>query len=204
MNWNPRLGLFRVTAMISCALSLGCAAVRPVGAQSLPETVEAIHKARVSTRILFITAHPDDEWSSLLAYLSHGLNADVALLTITRGQGGQNAIGPEQDGELGVVRTEELLAAGEHYGVRQYFTRALDTGYLKSPEQASKVWGNLALEDMVRVIRTYRPDVVINGWGGVHSGHGHHQESGILTPQAVTAAADPKMFPEQIADGLGP
>src|ERR1700730_7041453 len=188
--------------MISCVLSFSCASARPVGAQSLPETVEAIHKARVSTRILFITAHPDDEWSSLLAYLSHGLNADVALLTITRGQGGQNAIGPEQDGELGVVRTEELLAAGEHYGVHQYFTRALDTGYLKSPDQALKVWGNLALEDMVRVIRTYRPDVVINGWGGVHSGHGHHQESGILTPQAIAAAADPKMFPEQIAEGL--
>src|SRR5271168_3825793 len=195
---------FISVAAISCSAFLFACAGRPIGAQSLPETVEAIQKARVSTRILFITAHPDDEWSSLLAYLSHGLNADVALLTITRGQGGQNAIGPEQDGELGVVRTEELLAAGEHYGVRQYFTRALDTGYLKSPEQASKVWGNLALEDMVRVIRTFRPDVVINGWGGVHSGHGHHQESGILTPQAVTAAADPKMFPEQIAEGLPP
>jgi LmbE family N-acetylglucosaminyl deacetylase len=204
LNWNPRRGIFNLAAMISAGLSLACAAAPPVGAQSLPETVEAIHKARVSTRILFITAHPDDEWSSLLAYLSHGLNADVALLTITRGQGGQNAIGPEQDGELGVVRTEELLAAGEHYGVHQYFTRALDTGYLKSPDQALKVWGNLALEDMVRVIRTYRPDVVINGWGGVHSGHGHHQESGILTPQAVAAAADPKMFPEQIAEGLTP
>ncbi len=204
MNWITRRGLFGVTAMTSCVLSFACAAPRPVGAQSLPDTVEAIHKARVSTRILFITAHPDDEWSSLLAYLSHGLNADVALLTITRGQGGQNAIGPEQDGELGVVRTEELLAAGQHYGVQQYFTRALDTGYLKSPDQAMKVWGNLALEDMVRVIRTYRPDVVINGWGGVHSGHGHHQASGILTPQAVTAAADPKMFPEQIAEGLTP
>src|SRR5580692_2524063 len=190
--------------MISCVLSFGCAAAQPVGAQSLPETVEAIHKARVSTRILFITAHPDDEWSSLLAYLSRGRNADVALLTITRGQGGQNAIGPEQDGELGVVRTEELLAAGQQYGVHQYFTRALDTGYLKSPDQAMKVWGNLALEDMVRVIRTYRPDVVINGWGGVHSGHGHHQASGILTPQAVVAAADPKMYPEQIAEGLSP
>jgi LmbE family N-acetylglucosaminyl deacetylase len=204
LNWNPRRGFFGAAAMISCVLSFACASPRPAGAQSLPETVEAIHKARVSTRILFITAHPDDEWSSLLAYLSHGLNADVALLTITRGQGGQNAIGPEQDGELGVVRTEELLAAGQHYGVQQYFTRALDTGYLKSPEQAKKVWGNLALEDMVRVIRTYRPYVVINGWGGVQSGHGHHQESGILTPQAVTAAADPKMFPEQIAEGLGP
>ena len=77
MNWNPRLGLFRVTAMISCALSVVCAAARPVGAQSLSETVEAIHEARVSTRILFITAQPDDEWSSLLAYLSHGLNADA-------------------------------------------------------------------------------------------------------------------------------
>lgn len=203
MNWMTGRRFFSVAA-ISCSAFLFACAGRPIGAQSLPETVEAIQKARVSTRILFITAHPDDEWSSLLAYLSHGLNADVALLTITRGQGGQNAIGPEQDGELGVVRTEELLAAGKYYGVQQYFTRALDTGYLKSPEQASKVWGNLALEDMVRVIRTYRPDVVINGWGGTHSGHGHHQESGILTPQAVRAAADPKMFPEQIVEGLTP
>jgi LmbE family N-acetylglucosaminyl deacetylase len=175
-----------------------------VGAQSLPETVESIHKARITTRVLFVTAHPDDEWSSLLAYLSHGLDADVALLTITRGQGGQNAIGPEQGGQLGVIRTEELLAAGSHYGVQQFFTRAQDTGFLKSPEQAMKVWDGLALEDMVRVIRTYRPDVVINGWGGVHSGHGHHQASGILTPQAVVAAADPKMYPEQIAEGLAP
>jgi len=173
-----------------------------VSAQSLPETVEAIHKSRVATRILFITAHPDDEWSSLLTYLSHGLNADVALLTITRGQGGQNAIGPEQGGPLGVIRTEELLAAGKEYGVRQFFTRAPDTGYLKTAEQALKVWGDVALEDMVRVIRTFRPQVVINGWGGVHGGHGHHQESGILTPQAVAAAADPKMFPQQLAQGL--
>jgi LmbE family N-acetylglucosaminyl deacetylase len=171
-------------------------------AQSLPETVEAINKSRVSTRILFITAHPDDEWSSLLTYLSRGLNADVALLTITRGQGGQNAIGPEQGGPLGAIRTEELLAAGKQYGVRQFFTRAPDTGYLKSPEQAMKVWGDVALEDMVRVIRTFRPQVVINGWGGVHGGHGHHQESGILTPQAVAAAADPKIFPQQLAEGL--
>jgi LmbE family N-acetylglucosaminyl deacetylase len=178
--------------------------VPAAAAQSLQETVEAINTSRVTTRILFVTAHPDDEWSSLLAYLSHGLNADVALLTITRGQGGQNAIGPEQGGQLGVIRTEELLAAGGHYGVRQFFTRAQDTGYLKSPDQAMKVWDGFALEDMVRVIRTYRPDVVINGWGGVHSGHGHHQASGILTPQAVAAAADPKMFPEQIAEGLPP
>jgi LmbE family N-acetylglucosaminyl deacetylase len=206
---NRRLTNLRTTkrtmrsflALISAAFSFSSVA-KPVSAQSLPETVEAINKSRVNTRILFITAHPDDEWSSLLAYLSHGLDADVALLTITRGQGGQNAIGPEQDGQLGVIRTEELLAAGKYYGVHQYFTRALDTGYVKTPEQAMKVWDGLALEDIVRVIRTYRPDVVINGWGGVRSGHGHHQASGILTPQAVAAAADPQMYPEQIAEGL--
>lgn len=192
--------LRRIAAVLLAWMAISLAPA--VTAQSLPETVEAINKSRVTTRILFVTAHPDDEWSSLLAYLSHGLNADVGLLTITRGQGGQNAIGPEQGGQLGVIRTEELLAAGEHYGVRQFFTRAQDTGYLKSPDQAMKVWGGLALEDMVRVIRTYRPDVVVNGWGGVHSGHGHHQASGILTPQAVVAAADQKMFPEQIAEGL--
>ncbi len=208
MNWivakpGSRKRIKSLLVAMSAVFSIACVA-KPVCAQSLPETVEAINKARVNTRILFITAHPDDEWSSLLAYLSHGLDADVALLTITRGQGGQNAIGPEQDGELGVIRTEELLAAGKYYGVHQYFTRALDTGYVKTPEEALKIWDGLALEDMVRVIRTYRPDVVINGWGGVHSGHGHHQESGILTPQAVAAAADPNRYPEQIAEGLTP
>ncbi len=117
---------------------------------------------------------------------------------------GQNAIGPEQDGELGVIRTEELLAAGQHYGVRQYFTRAMDFGFSKSPDQTMKIWGDLVLEDMVRVIRTYRPDVVINGWGGVHSGHGHHQASGILTPEAVQLAAIPQKYPDQIKEGLPP
>jgi LmbE family N-acetylglucosaminyl deacetylase len=188
-------------AMISPALAVMCTA-QQLAAQSLPDTLEAINKSRVTTRILFVTAHPDDEWSSLLTYLSRGLDADVGLLTITRGQGGQNAIGPEQGGQLGVIRTEELLAAGQHYGVKQFFARAMDTGYVKSPEQAMKIWDDLALEDMVRVIRTYRPDVVINGWGGVHSGHGHHQASGILTPQAVAAAADPTKYPEQLAEGL--
>src|ERR1700690_579348 len=171
---------------------------------SLQETVEAIQKSRVATRILFITAHPDDESSGLLAYLSHGLGADVALLTITRGQGGQNAIGPEQDGQLGMIRTTELLAADSHYGAHQFFTRALDNGFSKSPDQMLKYWGDLPVEDMVRVIRTYRPNVVINGWGGEHTGHGQHQASGILTPRAGAAAADPQAFPQQIAEGLTP
>jgi LmbE family N-acetylglucosaminyl deacetylase len=192
-----------VPAFLAAACGMGLLAAT-ARAQSLPDTVEAIQKSRVTTRIMFVTAHPDDEWSNLLSYLSRGLDADVALLTITRGQGGQNAIGPEQDGQLGTIRTEELLAAGEHYGVHQFFTRAVDTGFSKSADETMKIWGDLPLEDMVRAIRTFRPQVVINGWGGVHGGHGQHQASGILTPQAIAAAADPKMFPAQIAEGLPP
>ncbi|HEV3253557.1 MAG TPA: PIG-L family deacetylase [Candidatus Acidoferrales bacterium] len=193
------------------AFSLGFAflaalvAARPALAQSLPDTLEAIDRARVTTRILFITAHPDDEWPGLLAYLSRGRAADVALLTITRGQGGQNAIGPEQGDEMGMLRTHELLAADKIYGVQhQFFTRAPDFGYSKSADQTLKIWGAVPVEDMVRVIRMFRPDIVINGWGGVHGGHGQHQASGILTPQAIAQAADPRAFPQQIAQGLAP
>ena len=190
-------------AVIVAAL-VAAAPAAPVRAQSLPDTVEAINKARVATRVLFVTAHPDDEQASLLAYLSRGLDADTGLLTITRGQGGQNAIGPEQNGQLGVVRTSELLAAGRHYGVRQFFTRAVDTGFSKSAADTMRAWGDLPIEDMVRVIRTYRPDAVINGWGGVRFGHGQHQASGIYVPEAVADAADPTKFPEQLKEGLKP
>jgi LmbE family N-acetylglucosaminyl deacetylase len=194
--------------VMAWAVALTVAWLAPLGqvsAQSLPEVLEGINKARMATRILFITAHPDDETASLLAYLSHGLYADVALLTITRGQGGQNAIGPEQDGPLGVVRTTELLAADSHYGVHQFFTRAVDTGFSKSPQRTMQIWGDqIPMEDMVRVIRMYRPHVVINGWGGVRFGHGQHQASGIYTPEAVAEAADPAKFPEQIKEGLKP
>ena len=116
-------------AAIIVAAAATFAALPSASAQSLADTVQAIDKARVTTRILYVTAHPDDETAGLLAYLSRGLCADVAMLTITRGQGGQNAIGPEQDGPLGVVRTTELLAADSHYGVHEFFTRAVDPGF---------------------------------------------------------------------------
>jgi len=160
----------------------------------LPETIEAIDAARVTTRILYITAHPDDESGAILTYLARGLHADVALLSITRGEGGQNALGPEQAPQLGLIRTQELLAATRGYGVKLYFTRAKDFGFSKTPEETEKIWGDSVLEDMVRVIREFRPNIVINGWGGVHSGHGHHQLSGIWTPKAVKLAADPKFL----------
>ncbi len=192
-----------VVAAVFFAGVTGWLTVPSAAAQSVAETVQSINKARVATRILYVTAHPDDETAGLLAYLSRGLYADVAILTLTRGQGGQNAVGPEQDAPLGVLRTTELLAADSHYGVHQYFTRAVDPGFSKSPERTMKIWGTvIPLEDMVRVIRMYRPDVVINGWGGEHSGHGQHQASGLLTPEAVADAADPTKFPEQISQGL--
>lgn len=198
---NVKDAMLRAIFRFAFALAVICAAW-PVQAQSVAETAEAIGKARVSTRILFVTAHPDDEASALLSYLSHGLGADVALMTLTRGQGGQNAIGPEQGEELGILRTSELLAASQHNGVTQYFSRAPDFGFSKSAEQTMKIWGDVPLEDMVRVIRTFRPDIVINGWGGVHSGHGQHQASGILTPKAVALAAEPSVFPDQFKQGL--
>src|ERR1017187_7493091 len=193
-----------ITAAIAAAAT-GIVSPSRVAAQSLPQTVEAINKSRVATRILYVTAHPDDETAGLLAYFSRGLDADLALLTVTRGQGGQNAIGPEQDGALGVVRTTELLAAGDRYGAHQFFTRAVDPGFSKSPERTMKIWGDtIPLQDMVRVIRLYRPQVVINGWGGMHFGHGQHQATGLLTPEAIADAADPTKFPEQISEGLAP
>lgn len=157
----------------------------------LAETVEAIDSARVTTRILYVTAHPDDESAAVLTYLARGLHAHVALLSLTRGEGGQNALGPEQAPQLGLIRTQELLAATRGYGVKLYFTRARDFGFSKTPEETERIWGDQVLQDMVRIIRTFRPNIVINHWGGVHSGHGHHQASGILTPKAVQLAADP-------------
>jgi LmbE family N-acetylglucosaminyl deacetylase len=156
----------------------------------LAETIEAIDSARVTTRILYVTAHPDDESGAVLTYLARGLHADVALLSLTRGEGGQNDLGPEQAPQLGLIRTQELLAATRGYGVRLYFTRAKDFGFSKTPEETEKVWGDQVLEDMIRVIRGFRPTIVINGWGGVHGGHGHHQAAGLLTPKAVQLAAD--------------
>jgi LmbE family N-acetylglucosaminyl deacetylase len=170
----------------------------------LPETVEAIDSARVSTRILYITAHPDDESAAVLTYLARGRHAEVALLTLTRGEGGQNALGPEQAPQLGLIRTQELLAATRGYGVKLYFTRAKDFGYSKTPEETESLWGDQVLEDMVRVIREFRPHIVINGWGGVHTGHGHHQTSGLWTPKAVALAADQNAFPEILREDLRP
>jgi LmbE family N-acetylglucosaminyl deacetylase len=191
-----------LTFLFTTATSYAQRPAKDPNGQSLPDAIEAIDRARVATRVLFITAHPDDEASTLLTYLARGAGDDVALLTITRGEGGQNAIGPEQGPKLAVIRSAELYAAAQTYGAKLFFTRAPDFGFSKTMEETLKIWGDTATGDMVRVIRTFRPDIVINGWGGVRQGHGNHQASGFLTPKAVELAADLKAFPEQITEGL--
>jgi LmbE family N-acetylglucosaminyl deacetylase len=191
-------------AVILCVALASFPGGRRGQAQSLPDAIEAIARARVATRILYVTAHPDDEYSGILTYLARGLHADTALLSVTRGEGGQNAIGPEQAPELGILRTQELLAASRGYGVKLFFTRAPDFGYSKTADETLKIWKDVALDDMVRTLRTFRPDIVINEWGGVHTGHGQHQATGILLPQAVEKAADQQAFPDQWQEGLRP
>src|SRR5438045_6534588 len=159
-----------LAAAIAALLSIAGGAQFPPApgtGPGLPETIVAIECARVTTRILYVTAHPDDESAAVLTYLARGLHADVALLALTRGEGGQNDLGPEQAPQLGLIRTEELLAATRGYGARLCFTRAKDFGFSKTPEETEKVWGEQVLEDMVRVSRTLRPNVVLNGWSGV-------------------------------------
>ncbi len=169
----------------------------PTSGTSLPEVVEAIQRAANPVRVLYIIAHPDDEGGMVgaLAYLSRGLGAEVALLALTRGEGGQNALGPEQAPQLGVLRSQELLAATRQYGVKLLFTRAQDFGFSKSADEAMKVWGDAVRKDMLRIIEEeFCPDIVINGWGGVRTGHGQHQASGILADQ---------MFAEAVKGGAG-
>lgn len=165
---------------------------------------QAIKRLGVVASVLHTGAHPDDEDSGLLAYLARGRQARTAYLSLTRGDGGQNLIGPELYDSLGVIRTEELLAARRLDGAQQFFSRAFDFGFSKSRTETLQKWDREAvLADMVRVIRTFRPLVIVSAWSGTpNDGHGHHQASGLLTQEAYRAAADASRFPEQIREGL--
>ncbi len=195
--------LFALTIVLT-RVSAQQEAPAPGRGQSVADTLESIQKARVVTRVLFTVAHPDDEASTLLTYLPHALGTDTTLLTLNRGEGGQNAIGPEQGAQLGILRSSELSAAMSVEGPHLYFTRVVDFGFSKTLEETLEKWNGVELEDMVRAIRMLRPQIVINGWGGQKTGHGNHQDSGYQTPKAVEAAADPTKYPDQIAEGLKP
>jgi LmbE family N-acetylglucosaminyl deacetylase len=164
---------------------------------------------RLSTtaRLMQVVAHPDDEDGGLLTLEARGHGVSTLLMTLNRGEGGQNKIGSNLSDVLGIVRTEELLASDQHYGIQDRFSRVADFGFSKTAAETFEKWGghDIALADMVRVIRTFRPDVLIARFSGTErDGHGNHQASGILTKEAFRAAADPKRFPEQIAQGLEP
>lgn len=164
------------------------------------EMYQAIKKLNVLGSVLFIAAHPDDENTRLIAYLSKDKLYRTGYLSMTRGDGGQNLIGEEQGIELGLIRTQELLSARRIDGGEQFFTRAYDFGYSKTPEETFTKWHKeKILADVVWVIRKFQPDVIINRFPVTgEGGHGHHTASGILANEAFAAAADPNSFPEQL------
>jgi LmbE family N-acetylglucosaminyl deacetylase len=220
---HARLGAARwlVVVIIGCLLAAACpiffagptAAAGggeeppwPSGTEPAVSLAESIYRLPVYVSVLHTAAHPDDENNALLAYLARGRFARTAYLSLTRGDGGQNRIGPELVEALGIIRTEELLAARRVDGAEQFFTRAYDFGFSKSADETLAKWGHEEiLGDIVRVIRMFRPDVIISRFAGTPSdGHGHHQAAGILTREAFVAAGDPHRFPQQIAEGLQP
>lgn len=163
-----------------------------------------LKKLNVLGSVLYVAAHPDDENTRLLAYLAKEKQFRTGYMSLTRGDGGQNLIGDEQGIELGLIRTQELLAARRIDGAEQFFSRAFDFGFSKSAKEAMEIWGHdKILSDVVWVIRKFQPDVIITRFpGDERAGHGHHTASALLANEAFKAAADPNMFPEQLKQGV--
>src|SRR6266581_664091 len=183
------------------------------GPEPLPQdtgaagTWQRLLKLQTTASAMHTTAHPDDEHGGVLAQLSRGQGARVSLLTLNRGESGDNAIGSELFDAVGLIRTEELLMAGRYYGLdRQYFTTVIDYGFSKRLDEALEKWGREAvLRDVVRIIRRDRPFVLIARFqGNGRDGHGNHQAAGLVTQDAFAAAGDAARFPEQIKEGLRP
>jgi LmbE family N-acetylglucosaminyl deacetylase len=198
---------FTVVAAIAAAIvSIGAYEPLPQDAGAAG-TYQKLLKLRTIASVMHTTAHPDDEHGGLLAWLSRGLGARVSLMTLNRGQAGDNALGPQLFEGLGLIRTEELLASNRYYGVdAQYFTNVIDYGFSKRLEEALDKWGREnVLRDVVRIIRMERPLVLVSRFqGNQRDGHGNHQTAGLLTVDAFRAAGDPTRFPEQVKEGLRP
>jgi LmbE family N-acetylglucosaminyl deacetylase len=201
-----------VCVLLLCLAGLGLQPAR-AQVQELKEDLgaagayQALLRARSTATVLFTQAHPDDEDAALVTLVARRDGARTGLLSLTRGEGGANLIGPEQYDALGVLRTEEFLAACRYYGVRDLmFTRAADFGFSKRLDETLEHWGKDAvLSDVVRAIRAYRPDIIISRFhGAARDGHGNHQAAGLLTREAFKLAADPQAFPDQLRDGLRP
>jgi LmbE family N-acetylglucosaminyl deacetylase len=188
---------FRAPALLLLAAAAASAQPNLSGAA---EVRLALGRLNVLGSALMIGAHPDDEHTPTLAYFTRGRLMRAAYVSVTRGDGGQNLLGPEQDDLLGLIRTEELLAARRIDGAEQFFTRAVDFGFSKSAQETLDKWGHDAiLADLVWIIRKYRPDVIIHCFSGTaRDGHGQHQASALLGKEAFSAAADRSRFPEQL------
>jgi LmbE family N-acetylglucosaminyl deacetylase len=203
-----RPGSFRLAIALALALSAATLHAQALRTEYVGPTALGLELRRLGTtkRVLMIGAHPDDERTEVLTALALGSGAEVAYLSLSRGEGGQNAIGPELQEGLGLIRTEELLAARRVDGARQYFGRAYDFGFSKNADEAFRHWPHdPLLGDVVATIRAFRPDVVIAVFTGTPAdGHGQHQVSGILAKEGFAAAGDPTRFPEQLAAGLKP
>ncbi len=186
------------------ALALAEPAPEPLAPAAIAQELRSL--ATVGT-VLHVGAHPDDENTELITYLARGRGLRAGYLSLTRGDGGQNELGRDFDEKLGLLRTHELIAARRIDSGRQFFTRAIDFGYSKSPEETLAFWDKKeVLGDVVRIYRQFRPDVVVTrfpippGSGG----HGHHTASGMLAVEAFQLAGDPAAYPEQLAEGLTP
>ena len=164
------------------------------------EIKSALKKLNVLGSVLYIAAHPDDENTALLSYFSSGKELHTGYLSLTRGDGGQNLIGSEQGELLGLIRTQELLDARRIDGAEQFFTRAYDFGFSKSPDETFAFWGKeMILSDVVWIIRKFRPDIIVTRFPITgEGGHGHHTASAILAEEAFNQAGDPSKFPEQL------
>jgi LmbE family N-acetylglucosaminyl deacetylase len=188
------------------AVNLGASPLEPATTGGLATLDRALAKLATHKRLLVIAAHPDDEDTALLTLVSRGMGGEAAYLSLSRGEGGQDLIGPELGVGLGLIRSRELLAARGIDGSRQYFTRAYDFGYTLSLEETLGQWPReVMLEDAVRVIRRFKPQVVVSVFPGEpHRNHGQHQEAGVIAYAAFPVAGDPAALPELAAEGLAP
>jgi LmbE family N-acetylglucosaminyl deacetylase len=189
---------------MALAMSLGLsspALAQPPRQPHAGELASGIRRLGVVGSVLYVAAHPDDENTRFLAWLAGGRGVRAGYLSMTRGDGGQNLIGTEQDELLGLIRTHELLAARRIDSAEQMFTRARDFGYSKSAEETLRIWGHdEVLADVVLAIRRFRPDVIVTRFTTKPPNHGHHTASAILAEEAFAAAADPSRFPEQLGE----
>jgi LmbE family N-acetylglucosaminyl deacetylase len=214
-NFNPALCLALSASLLGNPIAAQAQApvsYSPAFATPLPvdrgsaAVWQSLQKLHTRASLILIVAHPDDEDSGMLAYESRDQGVDTTLLTLNRGEGGQNVMSSDYWDQLGLLRTQELLAAGNYFGIHQAFTRVADYGFSKTLDEALKNWGHeRVLGDVVRQIRLTRPLIVTSVFAGnVSDGHGHHQTAGVMAQEVFNAAADPKMFPEQIKAGLLP